>query len=148
MINRTIPFICLVLILLLAGFLRAWNLNENPPEMFVDEVFTYLSAKSFFEDGHILYQRLPVYGFASYLSASVLGESPLGIRMPAVLFGLVSILLVYLLAKELFGDMASALFSAFFMAIIPWHPLFPRGMGSGIFPPVYLIFRLSLYLRY
>lgn len=144
MINRAVPFTCLVLILLLAGFLRAWDLNENPPEIFVDEVFTYLSVKNFVETGYIHLGRLPVYGFASYLSASVLGDSPLGIRAPAVFFGLVSILLVYLLAKELFGDTASALFAAFFMAIIPWHIHYSRvGWEAASFLPFLL---LSVYL--
>ncbi len=144
MINRTVPFTCLVLILLLAGFLRAWNLNENPPEIFADEVFNYVSAKSFFEGSRVHGDRLPVYGFASYLSASVLGDGPLGIRMPAVFFGLVSILLVYLLAKELFGDAASALFAAFFMAIIPWHIHYSRvGWEAASFLPFLL---LSVYL--
>jgi len=144
MINRTVPFTCLVLILILAGFLRAWDLNENPPEIFPDEVFTYLSAKSFFEDGRIRGQRLPVYGFTSYLSASVLGDGPLGIRMPAVLFGLASIILVYFLAKELFGDAASALFAAFFMAIIPWQIHYSRvGWEAASFLPFLL---LSVYL--
>ena len=142
--NRIVPLVCLVLILLLAGILRAWNISENPPELYPDEIFTYLSAKSVVENGHPIQHRLPAYGFASYLSASVLGESPLGIRAPAVFFGLVSILLVYLLAKELFGDTAAALFAAFFMAIIPWHIHFSRvGWESASFLPFLL---LSVYL--
>ncbi|OGE23015.1 MAG: hypothetical protein A3J42_04410 [Candidatus Dadabacteria bacterium RIFCSPHIGHO2_12_FULL_53_21] len=142
--NRIVPLVCLVLILLLAGILRAWNITENPPELFPDEIFTYLSAKSLVENGRTIQKRLPVYGFASYLSASVLGENPLGIRVPAVFFGLVSILLVYLLAKELFGDTAAALFAAFFMAIIPWHIHYSRvGWESASFLPFLL---LSVYL--
>ena len=142
--NRIVPLVCLVLILLLAGILRAWNITENPPELHPDEVFTYLSAKSLVENGRTIQKRLPAYGFASYLSASVLGESPLGIRAPAVFFGLVSILLVYLLAKELFGDTAAALFAAFFMAIIPWHIHYSRvGWESASFLPFLL---LSVYL--
>jgi 4-amino-4-deoxy-L-arabinose transferase-like glycosyltransferase len=142
--NRIVPFTCLVLILLLAGILRAWNISENPPDLYPDEIFTYLSAKSVVENGHTIGHRLPAYGFASYLSASVFRENPLGIRAPAVFFGLVSILLVYLLAMELFGDTAAALFAAFFMAIIPWHIHFSRvGWESASFLPFLL---LSVYL--
>src|SRR3990172_11587997 len=146
MIKRIVPYACLVLILLLAGILRAWNISENPPELYPDEIFTYLSAKSVVENGRPIQHRLPVYGFASYLSASVLGENPLGIRVPAVFFGLVSILLVFLLAKELFGDTAAALFAAFFMPIIPWHIHYSRvAWDPASFLPFLL---LSVYLFY
>ncbi len=142
--NRIVPFACLVLILLLAGILRAWNITDNPPELYPDEIFTYLSAKNIVENGRLVQYRLPAYGFASYVSSSFFGENPLGIRAPAVFFGLVSILLVYLLAMELFGDRAAALFAAFFMAVIPWHIHFSRvGWESASFLP-YLL--LSVYL--
>jgi 4-amino-4-deoxy-L-arabinose transferase-like glycosyltransferase len=142
--NRIVPFTCLVLILLLAGILRAWNISENPPELYPDEIFTYLSAKSVVENGRPIQHRLPAYGFASYVSSSLFGENPLGIRAPAVFFGLVSILLVYLLAKEFFRDTAAALFAAFFMAIIPWQIHISRvGWESASFLPFLL---LSVYL--
>ncbi len=142
--NGIVPFSCLVLILLLGGGLRAWNLADNPPELYPDEIFTYLSAKNVVENGRPIQKRLPAYGTAAYVSVSVLGETPLGIRAPAVFFGLVSILLVYLLAVELFGDTAAALFAAFFMAIIPWHIHFSRvGWESASFLPYLLV---SVYL--
>ncbi len=142
--NRIVPFSCLVLILLLGGGLRAWNLADNPPELYPDEIFTYLSGKNVVENGRPIQQRLPAYGLAAYVSASVLGETPIGIRAPAVFYGLVSILLVYLLAMELFGDAAAALFAAFFMAIIPWHIHFSRvGWESASLLPFLL---LSVYL--
>ena len=157
-IKRIVPYACLVLILLLAGILRAWKITENPPELFPDEIVNFVSAKSVVENGHDLQGKLlpyfsdrlepkpPIYGYTAYMSSKIFGEGTAGIRAPAVFFGLVSILLVFLLAKELFGDTAAALFAAFFMAIIPWHIHYSRvAWDPASFLPFLL---LSVYLFY
>ncbi len=146
------------MILLLAGVLRAWKITENPPELFPDEIVNFVSAKSVVENGHDMQGKLlpyfsdrlepkpPIYGYTAYMSSKIFGEGIAGIRAPAVFFGLASILLVFLLAKELFGDTAAALFAAFFMAIIPWHIHYSRvAWDPASFLPFFL---LSVYLFY
>lgn len=150
MIMRTHIF--LFLILLLALFLRTYDLSNNPPELFSDEIINYVSAKSVIETGKDLYGRFipyfsdrlelrpPIYGYTAYLSSLILGEGIIAIRAPAVFFGLITIIAVYLLAFEFFGDRRAALLSAFFMAIIPWHIHYSRvGWEPAAFLPFLLL---------
>jgi len=126
-------YIFLFLILLLALFLRGYDLENNPPELFSDELINYVSAKSVIERGKDLHGRLmpyftdrvelrpPIYGYSAYLSSVFLGENTLAIRAPAIFFGIITIAAVYLLAFQFFEDKRAALVAAFFMSIIPWH---------------------------
>jgi len=144
-------YIFLALILLLALFLRTYDLSNNPPELFSDEIISYVSAKSVIEEGKDLHGRLipyftdrvelrpPIYGYFTYASSIILGENTIAIRAPAVFFGIITIIAVYLLAFEFFGDRRAALLSAFFMAIIPWHIHYSR---AGWEPAAFLPFLL------
>lgn len=146
----------LILILLLALFLRTKDIATNPPELFSDEIVNFVSARSVIERGHdlkgnlmpyfsdIIEPRPPVYGYFSYLFTRVFGESAAGVRSAAIFFGMVSIVLVFLLTLEFFKDIDSAVFAAFFMAIIPWHIHYSR---AGWEPASLLPFLLlSVYL--
>jgi len=146
---RTYTF--LFLILLLALFLRGYDLENNPPELFSDELINYVSAKSIIETGTDLYGHLipyftdvvelrpPIYGYFAYASSMILGENTIAIRAPAVFFGLISILALYLLSLEIFKDRKTALMSAFFLAIIPWHIHYSRiGWEPASFLPLLL----------
>ena len=148
--------ILLVLILILALFLRSKDVESNPPELFSDEVVNFVSARSVIERGHdlegnlmpyfsdIIEPRPPVYGYFSYLFTRIFGEGAAGVRSAAVFFGIVSIVLVFLLTLEFFKDTDSALFAAFFIAIIPWHIHYSR---AGWEPASLLPFLLlSVYL--
>jgi 4-amino-4-deoxy-L-arabinose transferase-like glycosyltransferase len=145
MLNKIFNFISrwkaqllLIPILILAFCLRFIDLTNNPPELYRDELHTYLSAKSMVEEGRDLRGRRslyfsdfheltpPVYGYSAYLSSKLLGESTLSIRLPAVLFGLISIFILYLLTLELTGNHLAALLSSFFLSILPWHIHYSR----------------------
>jgi len=144
-------YIFLFLILLLALFLRGYDLSNNPPELFSDELINYTSAKSIIETGKDLHGRLipyftdtvelrpPIFGYFAYASSIILGENTIAIRAPAVFFGLITIIAIYLLAFEFFEDKRSALLSAFFLAIIPWHIHYSRvGWEPAAFLPFLL----------
>ena len=87
--------ILLVLILLLALFLRSKDIESNPPELFSDEIVNFVSARSVIERGHdlkgnlmpyfsdIIEPRPPVYGYFSYLFTRVFGEGAAGVRSAA-----------------------------------------------------------------
>ncbi len=85
-----------------------------------------------------------MYGYFAYVSSLIFGDGAIGIRAPAILFGLVCIVLVYLITRELFWDEKSALFAAFFMAVIPWSIHYSRvGWEPAAFLPLLL---LAVYL--
>jgi 4-amino-4-deoxy-L-arabinose transferase-like glycosyltransferase len=151
-----VPILVLAPILALGLFLRAVNISDNPPELFSDEIINFVSARSVIEKGHDLHGNLspyfsdrteprpPVYGYFTYASSKIFGDGALGIRAPAIFFGLACIVLVYLITRELFRDETSALLAAFFMAIIPWSIHYSRAdWEPASFLPLLL---LSVYM--
>lgn len=145
-------YIFLFLILLLALFLRTYDLSNNPPELFSDELINYVSAKSVIETGKDLHGRLmpyftdrvelrpPIYGYSTYISSLILGENTLAIRAPAVIYGIITIVAVFLLAFQFFEDKKMALAAAFLMAIIPWHIHYSRpGWEPASFLPFLIL---------
>lgn len=131
--------IALVLILLLAIFLRVWGLDKVPPELFGDELDVGYHAFSLLKTGKDYYgQFLPFYihSFSEwrapllmYLTAPFVGFFGLnewGVRLPSVFFGILSILLLYFLIKKLFKSEGLALLSAFFLTTSPWHIQYSR----------------------
>jgi len=118
--------------------LRFSALSSIPSELIVDEVDLYNSAHSIVTTGHdvdgrllpFLYSRFtrnpPLYAIASYASSLIFGKTAFGLRLPAVLFGLLSIALLYAIALELTGYQRIALLAALMMAIAPIFIQFSR----------------------
>lgn len=125
-------------ILCLAAFLRLYHLSSVPTELIADELDLYNSAYSIATTGHdvdgslqpFLYSRFtrnpPVYGFAAYASTVVLGGNAFALRLPAVIFGLAAVLLLYGIALRLTGRRDVALVAALLMATQPIFIHFSR----------------------
>ncbi len=136
--RRNAHLILLGLVLVLGAALRLYHLSSVPSELIVDELDLYNSAHSIATtgvdiDGSLhpyLYCSLtmnpPIYAIAGYASTLVLGKSPFGLRFPAVLFGLASILLLYGIARELTRRRDIALVAALVMAVAPIFIQFSR----------------------
>jgi 4-amino-4-deoxy-L-arabinose transferase-like glycosyltransferase len=134
----TKAFVALVVIVLLGAFLRLYQLSAIPSELIVDEIDLYNSAHSIATTGHdvdgtllpFLYARFtrnpPAYAVVGFASTLVFGKTPLGLRLPAVIFGLVTILLIYAIALELTKRRDIALLAALLQAIAPIFVQFSR----------------------
>jgi len=145
-------FIILTLILFLGLGLRFNDLNNNPPELFPDELINFVSARSIIEKGKDLQGKLmpyfsdrlepkpPIYGYSAYFSSKFFGKSTFSIRLPAVMFGLITIAMLFILTLEFTNSYTAALASAFCLAIIPWHIHYSR---VGWEPASFLPFLLS-----
>ncbi|MBV9234050.1 MAG: glycosyltransferase family 39 protein [Candidatus Eremiobacteraeota bacterium] len=132
-----VPF-ALAAIVLLGGALRLYDIGGVPTELDADEIDLYNSAHSIVTTGRdldgtllpFLYSPVtrnpPVYAVAAYGSSVVFGRTALGLRLPAALFGLIAILLVYGIARELTGRSDIALIAALLMATQPIFVLFAR----------------------
>lgn len=136
MINRK-----LVLIIVLAAVLRFWHLSQTPPSLYWDEVSLGYNAYSILKtarDEHGKFLPLtnfgafgdykpPAYIYATVPSVAVFGLNEFAVRFPSALFGTLTILLAYFLAKILLSKKSdatgekAALVCAFFLAISPWH---------------------------
>ena len=128
----------LFLIIITAIILRIINININPPELFSDELINFVSAKSVIEEGKDLhgkflpffYDRVelrpPIYGYSAYVSSKLFGDSTLAIRFPAVIYGIITIIMLYILTLEITNSHLAALFSSYCLSIIPWHIHYSR----------------------
>ena len=148
------------LIILIACFLRTYNLSSIPPSASLDEATIGWNAYSILQTGHDEYgYKLPVllrayddYRPALYVYLVVpfiklLGLNVFAVRMPSVLLSISTIILSFFLVKALFKDSkigkSIGLFTAFLLAISPWNIYISRlghEVNAGLFFVVLGIF--------
>ncbi len=129
----------LVLILLLGGLLRAYQIGSNPPGLTWDEASFGYNAYSILKTGKDEYGNfLPlqlksfgdykpaVYTYLSIPFIATLGLTETAVRLPNVILGTLTILMVYLLVNLLFKNKFLALACALMMAISPYAIQFSR----------------------
>ncbi|MDD2822956.1 MAG: glycosyltransferase family 39 protein [Candidatus Daviesbacteria bacterium] len=126
--------IYLCIILIIAFFVRFINLESVPPGLGWDEVSHGYNAYSILKTGHDEWgQFLPIANFRAYGDyplplymyimmpfISLFGLNEFAIRFPSALLGSLTILIIYLLSKEIFKNEKTALLSAFLLALSPW----------------------------
>lgn len=153
--------VVLIIIMALAAALRFYQLGQNPPSLFVDEVSNGYNAYSILKTGRDEYGNflpLTIRSFGDYnppLSAYLLipsvaafGLNEIGVRFPSALLGTLTVLTTYFLALKLLGNKKTALFSSFFLAISPWHLQFSRYDHEANFMVFFTVLGLTLFLYY
>lgn len=137
-VARSRAFLLLAAILCLAAGLRLYHLSSVPTELVADELDIYNSAYSIVTTGHDVDGRLepflyshftrnpPVYGFAAYASTLAFGKNAFALRLPAVVFGLATVLLMYAIALRLTRREDVALAAALLTATQPIFIQFSR----------------------
>lgn len=130
----------LLLIFLLASFLRLKNLAVNPPGFYTDEASAGFNAYKilttardehgnfmpfFFEAQQDYKNIFEVYPIVPFIA--LFGVSEFSVRLAQAFFGILNILLIFFLAKVLWND-AVGLMSAFILAISPWQIHLSRSM--------------------
>lgn len=152
----------LFLIIVFAGFLRLWKLNDLPRDAHVDEIMNAYVGKFVMKNGTDLYgNRWPILYFDNFgdypnilpmylsgIGTFLLGNSEFAIRLPIALFGIISIILVYLIAKIIFNRELPALFAALSLAIFPWHTTLSRATAEGVSAAAIFLLGLYLLLKY
>ncbi len=135
----------LISILLLAALLRFYKLGSNPPSLYWDEASLGYNAYSILKTGHDEHGKFmpktnfaafgdykpPLYIYTAVPSIAIFGPNEFGIRFPSAFFGVLTVMLAYLIAKELFDDENTALISSLFLAISPWHIQLSRAAFEG-----------------
>ncbi|KKU03493.1 MAG: hypothetical protein UX99_C0005G0023 [Candidatus Amesbacteria bacterium GW2011_GWB1_47_26] len=129
----------LIFILILASVLRLYKLSSYPAGLNADEAALGYNAYSLMltgrdEHGHPWPVNLESFGdfkpagYAYLLIPfiKVFGLTELAVRLPSAIFGILAVLFIYLLVKELSTE-GCALIAAILLAISPWHLHFSRG---------------------
>jgi len=130
-INRfkTLFISALILFLMIIGaWLRVSNLEKAP--YWMDEGYTILATQAIEAKGEAILDSdqtyfCPIYCYPSAFLAKVFGQTPFAYRLFSVLAGILLILIIFLIAKDLFG-LPVALFSAFFMTFSYWQIAWSR----------------------
>lgn len=131
--------IILILVIALAAVLRLWNLGGNPPGLTWDEASLGYNGYSILQTGRDEYGTLLPFNLKSfgdwkpalyaYLTVPFIGIFGLNewvVRLPSALFGVATVILIYLFVFEFFKNKWLAYLSSFFLAISPWHLQFSR----------------------
>ena len=111
--------ILLILILLFAFFIRIYSLGNTP--FWIDESISSIASRNIIEkgipqfDSGVLYDRAYVFHYLQSFFF-IFGVNDFTARLVSVIFGLLTVLLAYLIGKEYFksGGLISALFMAVF----------------------------------
>src|SRR5258708_31481997 len=130
----------LVAIILLGFGLRVIGLSNHPAGFTPDEASFGYDAYSILRTGkdqwgHMMPlvfksfgdDKLPVYTYLAVPAIATFGLNEFSIRLPNAILGTLAIVVVYFLVYELFKERKLALFSAFLLAISPWHIMLSRG---------------------
>jgi 4-amino-4-deoxy-L-arabinose transferase-like glycosyltransferase len=129
----------LVVVLALGAWLRIYDLSNVPTGQYAEELDLYNSVYSIVTTGHdvdgtlmpYLYQRnvrrnAPLYAIVGYGSTLVFGKNAFGLRLPAALFGISAIALMYFLAFALTRRRDVAFVATLVQAIAPLFVHFSR----------------------
>lgn len=123
----------LVVILLVATFLRFYGLNNlSPPGLEHDEVAHWIINQDILAGNHAVYFT-DAYGHEAgyhyYQTAFMvlLGDNSLALRLPSAFAGLLGVAAAFALVRRLFG-LRAALFSAALLAVLFW-PIFYSRLG-------------------
>ncbi|MBI2028388.1 MAG: glycosyltransferase family 39 protein [Candidatus Levybacteria bacterium] len=154
----------LVVIVLLAFFLRFYKLGQNPPSLTWDEAAWGYNAYSLGIDGRDEFGRFlplnylesfgdfkpPVYAYLDIVPIKLFGLNEFAVRFPSAFFGVLTVLIAYFLTKRIFWNSKSkdeyALFSSLFLAISPWHIMLSRGAFEANVATFFLVGGIWLFV--
>src|SRR3989344_9648286 len=127
-------YIVLSLIVILAFFLRFYKVTEIPPALNWDEVSIGYNAYSILKTGKDEWNqafpihfkaygeyKLPVQIYASIPGIYFFGLNELGVRITPVVYGTLTVLVMFFLGRMLFASEVAGLVAAFLLGISPWH---------------------------
>ncbi|MEZ4769043.1 MAG: hypothetical protein R2844_11555 [Caldilineales bacterium] len=155
--QRQQDLLALLLIFLVAGLFRFWQLDRFPPGLFGDEAVNGLDAID------ALAGRAQVFYPANFgreglhmsllaLSIHFLGPTALALRVPSAVAGVLTVLATYWLGRELFArtwlrGTLVPLLAALLLATSYWHVHFSRFGIRGVFTPLMAALAFAAFWR-
>lgn len=167
-LHKKLIFSCIIF---LAVFLRFYQLGVNPPSLDWDEASIGYNAYSILQTGSDEYgNRLPlsfrsfddykppIYIYLTVPSVALFGLTEFAVRLPAAVFGVIGVIAVYFLVKELFQSpgkikitqsvrQSIAFLSMIFLAISPWHLQFSRAAFEANIGLTFLLLALIFFFK-
>ncbi len=151
--------VALIVIVFLGLILRVYKLASVPPSLNWDETAAAYNAftiknwgrdewgkifplvfTSFRDDKH------PIHIYTTALFYTFFGVSDFTTRLPSALVGVLAIIFIYLLVKNLTGSDTAGIFSALFLAFSPYAIHYSRGLWEANFAvSIFIVGLGSLY---
>lgn len=145
--------ILLFIIIAIASFFRLWQLDLIPPGLYPDEAMNANDALDTLESKQfkLFYPenngREGLHIWILSFSFALLGPSIWALKIVSSLFGILTVLGLYLLTKELFKDKNIALLASFFLSVSFWHVNFSRIGFRAIIIPFILVFGFYFLIK-
>ncbi|OGY97595.1 MAG: hypothetical protein A3A43_00025 [Candidatus Liptonbacteria bacterium RIFCSPLOWO2_01_FULL_56_20] len=151
--DRRKYFWWLLLVVIIATFLRLYQLDAAPPGLYPDEAMngnnalealrtgewrTYYPENNGREGLFINIQALSLLAFGK--------NEPWVLRLPSALFGILTVLGLYFLAKELWNARVGLL-ASFLLATSFWHIIFSRIGFRAIMAPLLAVWGFYFFLK-
>lgn len=152
--------IILLFIITLAFFLRFYKINEIPPSLNWDEVSIGYNAYSILKTGRDEWgqfmpihfksygeYKLPTQVYFSIPGIAFFGLNELGVRITPVVYGTLTVLVLFFLARALFQNNFIGLLSSFLLAISPWHIQLTRASFESSFSVLWIMLGIWFLLK-
>lgn len=150
----------ILLIFLLALFLRVYDLSNLPTGLHGDEASIGYNAYSLLktardQNGHFLPLVIDQFGdfrpagyhYLAIPFVATLGLNEQAVRLPGAIFGALTIFVFYLLILELFQNKKVAMAGSFLLTITPWHINISRATSESIVAAFFIILGTYLFLK-
>ncbi len=142
----------LAIIILLSFMLRFYQVTNNPPALNWDEVSIGYNAFSILKTGKDEWNKpfpihfkaygeykLPMQIYASIPGIYVFGLNELGVRVTPVIYGTLTVLVMFFLGRALFVSQLAGLAAAFLLGVSPWHIQLTRGSFEASFATFWVV---------
>lgn len=150
--SRKNAFWLVFIVLIIATFFRLYQLKQLPPGLYPDEAMNGNNAVETIQTGQykIYYPenngREGLFIAIQSLSLRLFGmNEPWALRLPSALFGILTVLGLYFLGRELLSRKAG-LIASFFLATSFWHINFSRIGFRAIMAPFFLVWAMYFLL--
>jgi 4-amino-4-deoxy-L-arabinose transferase-like glycosyltransferase len=157
--RRLLTGAAILLVLAVAAFFRLWRIGDAPPGLFGDEAVNGLDALDvlagrgrIFFPGNYGREGLHMYLIAA--SIKLLGVTPLAVRLPSIIAGILTAMATYWLGQELFSSEIERgksttvpLLAALWIATAYWHVHFSRFGIRGVFTPLFGALAFAAFWR-
>lgn len=148
------------LIILVAFVLRFYNVTGIPPALNWDEVSIGYNAYSILKTGRDEWNqkfplhfksygeyKLPMQIYASIPGIYFFGLNELGVRITPVVYGTLSVILMFFLGRALFQSQFVGLVAAFLLAISPWHIQLTRASFESSLATFFIIIGILFLVK-
>jgi 4-amino-4-deoxy-L-arabinose transferase-like glycosyltransferase len=161
--NTVSKYYKIFLVLLVVGFaffLRFNNVANDPPSLNWDETSIGYNAYSILKSGKDEWgvvmplhfksygeYKLPAQIYASIPGIAIFGLNELGVRITPVIYGTLTVLLLFFLAKEISKNFWVGILSAFLLGISPWHIQLTRASFESSFSVFWVVLGAWLFIK-